>query len=339
MLKQLAKPPTLLIESMRYLSTSKRNDYKVAVCGASGGVGQPLSLLIKLNPLVTDLTLYDLTKTVGTAADLSHIDTLATVSPFEGPDNLVKVLHCADIVVIPAGLPRKPGMERDDLFTKNADVIKCIASVAAKVCPKALIAIITNPVNSCVPIAAEIMKAAGAYDPKRLFGVTTLDVVRSRAFIGQIMMRDPQKIRIPVIGGHSGITILPVISNCKPSFPGDEDDVDKLTKRIQNAGTEIVKAKAGGGSATLSMGYAGAHFVGALLRALDGDKSVVECTYVESKVTEAAFFSTPIKLGQDGVKENLGLPDLNSYEKQLLDCLLPELKKDIQKGIDFAKKK
>merc|ERR1711935_718010 len=101
------------------------------------------------------------------------------------------------------------------------------------------------------------------------------------------------KVSCPVIGGHSGITIIPVISQCTPavSFPGEERA--KLSVRIQNAGTEVVEAKAGAGSATLSMAYAAASFAHSLLKAKSG-KEVVECAYVASSVTEASYFATPI---------------------------------------------
>lgn len=336
MLKQVAKQ-AFANQSLRRFSTTKQNNYKVAICGASGGIGQPLSLLMKINPLVTKLAVYDIVHTPGVAADLSHIDTQSVVSAHIGQESLESALKGADVVVIPAGVPRKPGMTRDDLFNVNAGIIKLIASVAAKNCPKALIAIITNPVNTCVPIAAEIMKQAGTYDPNRLFGVSTLDVVRARAFIGHRLGVDPQQVQIPVIGGHSGVTILPIISQCQPKFTGNEQEIEALTKRIQEAGTEVVKAKAGAGSATLSMAYAGARFANSLLRGLNGEKNVIECSYVESNVTEAAFFSTPLELGKDGIKKNLGLPKLNSFEKKLLEAAIPELHSNIKKGVEFAK--
>ena len=76
-------------------------------------------------------------------------------------------------------------MTRDDLFNVNASVVKKLTESIAKNCPKALVAIITNPVNSTVAIAAETLKKAGVYDPKRLFGVTTLDVTRARTFVAE----------------------------------------------------------------------------------------------------------------------------------------------------------
>ncbi|KAI8046752.1 malate dehydrogenase, mitochondrial [Drosophila gunungcola] len=334
MLKQVTKQ--LALQGVRTFSVGQQNNYKVTVCGAAGGIGQPLSLLLKQNPLVTDLALYDIVHTPGVAADLSHIDTKSKTAGFMGADQLGDSLKGSDVVVIPAGVPRKPGMTRDDLFNVNAGIIKDISNSIAKNCPKALVAIITNPVNTCVPIAAEILKKAGVYDPKRLFGVSTLDVVRARAFIGHALGVDPQSVQIPVIGGHSGVTILPVLSQSQPLFKGNQDTIEKLTVRIQEAGTEVVKAKAGAGSATLSMAYAGARFAGSLLKGLNGEKNVVECSYVQSTVTEATFFSTPLVLGKSGIQENLGLPKLNDYEKKLLEAAIPELKKNIQKGIDFA---
>jgi malate/lactate dehydrogenase len=90
---------------------------KAVVIGAAGGIGQPLSLLLKLNPAVTELALYDVVNSPGVAVDLSHIPTPAKVAGYLPPDDgLEKALTGAHVVVIPAGVPRKPGMTRDDLF-------------------------------------------------------------------------------------------------------------------------------------------------------------------------------------------------------------------------------
>lgn len=98
----------------------------------------------------------------------------------------------------------------------------------------------------------------------------------------------------------------------------------------------MVKAKAGAGSATLSMAYAGARFANSLLRGLKGESNVIEPAYVISDVTEAAYFSTPLVLGKNGLEKNLGLGTLSDFEQELLKAALPELKKNIQAGIDFA---
>uniref|UniRef100_A0A1B6DH64 Malate dehydrogenase n=1 Tax=Clastoptera arizonana TaxID=38151 RepID=A0A1B6DH64_9HEMI len=325
----------VLHKYVKKLSTSSQTNIKVAVCGASGGIGQPLSLLLKQSPLVSELSLYDIAHSLGVAADLSHCDNNAKVTGYNGPEQLRDALQCAEIVIIPAGVPRKPGMTRDDLFNTNASIVCELIRAIAEVSPKALIAIISNPVNSTVPIAAAVLKKVGVYDPKRLFGVTTLDIVRANTFIAEAMGTDPTKISVPVVGGHSGVTIIPLISQAKPAVNLPQDKLESLTRRIQEAGTEVVKAKAGAGSATLSTAYAGARFVLSLCKGIKGESNIVECSYVESDLTEAKFFSTPILLGPNGVQKNIGLGKLSGYECKLLENALPDLKKNIQKGEDF----
>merc|ERR1712029_869360 len=333
MFSRFQQPLTIL---GRQLSTSATNNTAVAVMGASGGIGQPLSMLLKLNPAVTKLNLYDIVHTPGVAADLSHIETKAKVTGFVGAEQLEASLEGAEIVVIPAGVPRKPGMTRDDLFNTNASIVATLCQAAAKVCPEAMIAIISNPVNSTVPIASEIYKKAGVYNPSKIFGVTTLDVVRSNEFIGALKGIDPASVNCPVVGGHAGVTIMPLISQCSPAVEFDPETLTKLTERIQDAGTEVVKAKAGAGSATLSMAYAAARFTDSLIKAMNGQEGVVECAYIASNVTEAPYFATPVVLGPNGVEKNLGLGNLNEFEQALLAAAIPELKGSIAKGEKFA---
>jgi malate dehydrogenase len=171
-----------------------------------------------MSPLISDISLYDLHGTPGVTVDLSHIDTPAKLTAYVGLDQLPSALTDAQLIIIPAGaptlqaplhlhqgcmkavkccilapscslpkiraclagVPRKPGMTRDDLFNINAGIVKTLIESIAKYCPAAWILIISNPVNSTVPIAAEVLKSAGVYNPARVFGVTTLDVVRSR---------------------------------------------------------------------------------------------------------------------------------------------------------------
>jgi len=312
---------------------------KVAVLGASGGIGQPMSLLLKNSPTVSHLSLFDIVHTPGVAADLSHIETQSKVTGHMGPDQLKDALEGCDIVVIPAGVPRKPGMTRDDLFNTNASIVRDLSKACAQYCPKAVIGIISNPVNSTVPIASEVFKKAGVYDPKRIFGVSTLDVVRANKFVSELKNLNPADVDIPVIGGHSGVTIIPIISQATPKVSFPEDQLKPLTERIQEAGTEVVKAKAGAGSATLSMAFAGARWTFSMMRALQGEQNVVECSFVASDVVPGVdYFATPILMGKNGVEKNLGLPALSSFEKGLLEKAIPELQKNIQKGVDFVNK-
>uniref|UniRef100_UPI003AAA58B4 malate dehydrogenase, mitochondrial isoform X2 n=1 Tax=Centroberyx gerrardi TaxID=166262 RepID=UPI003AAA58B4 len=280
----------------RSLSTSSQNNAKVAVLGASGGIGQPLSLLLKNSPLVSQLSLFDIAHTPGVAADLSHIETRAHVTGYMGPDQLDAALQGCEVVVIPAGVPRKPGMTRDDLFNTNATIVATLADACARNCPEAMICIIANPLKGL----------------------------------------DPARVNVPVIGGHAGKTIIPLISQCTPKVEFPADQLAALTGRIQEAGTEVVKAKAGAGSATLSMAYAGARFTFSVLDAMNGKEGVVECAYVRSEETECKYFSTPLLLGKNGIEKNLGLGKLSAFEEKLVADAMGELKGSIKKGEDFV---
>ncbi|RUO29624.1 malate dehydrogenase [Aliidiomarina soli] len=308
---------------------------KVAVLGAAGGIGQALSLLLKTQlPAGSDLALFDIAPvTPGVAVDLSHIPTAVSIKGY-GEDGLATALQGADIVLIPAGVPRKPGMDRSDLFNMNAGIIKNLVEACADNCPEACIGIITNPVNTTVAIAAEVLKKKGVYDKNKLFGVTTLDVIRAETFVAELKGKNPADIHVPVIGGHSGTTILPLLSQVE-GIEFSQDEVEQLTHRIQNAGTEVVEAKAGGGSATLSMGQAAARFCLSLARAKQGE-AVTEYAYVEGDGSDAPFFAQAVKLGKDGVVEILPYGQLSDFEAKAKADMLDGLKGDIQTGIEFA---
>ncbi|WP_312455510.1 malate dehydrogenase [Pseudescherichia sp.] len=311
---------------------------KVAVLGAAGGIGQALALLLKTQlPSGSELSLYDIAPvTPGVAVDLSHIPTAVKIKGFAGED-ATPALEGADVVLISAGVARKPGMDRSDLFNVNAGIVKNLVNQVAKTCPQACIGIITNPVNTTVAIAAEVLKKAGVYDKNKLFGVTTLDIIRSNTFVAELKGKQPSEVEVPVIGGHSGVTILPLLSQI-PGVSFSEQEVADLTKRIQNAGTEVVEAKAGGGSATLSMGQAAARFGLSLVRAIQGEQGIVECAYVEGDGEHARFFSQPLLLGKNGVAERKSIGTLSAFEQQAMEGMLETLKKDIQLGEEFVNK-
>jgi len=321
----------------RAFSASARDLSKVTVLGAAGGIGQPLSLLLKLNNRVTELGLYDIRGGPGVAADISHINTKSTVKGYDPtPSGLAAALKGAEIVLIPAGVPRKPGMTRDDLFNTNASIVRDLAKAVAENAPDAKVLVISNPVNSTVPIVAEVFKSKGVYNPKRLFGVTSLDVVRASRFVSEIENTDPADEKITVVGGHSGVTIVPLFSQSKhPNLVGNE----QLLKRVQFGGDEVVQAKDGAGSATLSMAMAGARFAESLLKASQGVKGVVEPTFVDSPLYKdqgVDFFASNVELGPNGVEKVFEVGKLAPEEQALLDAALVDLKKNIAKGVAFV---
>ena len=310
---------------------------KVSVLGAAGGIGQALALLLKNNlPDYSTLSLYDIASvTPGVAKDLSHIPNKVNVEGFCGEDP-TDAIKDSNIILISAGVARKPGMDRSDLFNINAGIIKSLTEKIAVVNPRALIGIITNPVNTTVPIAAEVLKQKGVYDSKKLFGITTLDVIRAETFVSDLKGYNNKDVTVPVIGGHSGITILPLLSQVKDVTFTDKEIKD-LTFRIQNAGTEVVEAKAGGGSATLSMGYAAFRFTMSLIDALNGKKDIIDYAYVDTSNSEnISFFARPVSLSINGIDSYLPLGDLSPYESDMLNNMKETLHNDIEKGVSFV---
>ncbi|KAH6676191.1 lactate/malate dehydrogenase [Verticillium dahliae] len=227
-------------------------------------------------------------------------------------------------------------MTRDDLFNTNASIVRDLAKAAADSAPEANLLIIANPVNSTVPICAEVYKKAGVYNPKRLFGVTTLDVVRASRFVSEIKGTDPKDENITVVGGHSGVTIVPLFSQ---SNHPDLSSNDALINRVQFGGDEVVKAKDGAGSATLSMAMAGARMAESLLRASQGEKGIVEPTFVDSPLYKDQgidFFSSKVELGPNGVEKIHPVGSVDAVEERLLEACFGDLKKNIAKGVAFV---
>merc|ERR1711870_215286 len=276
----------------------------------------------------------------GVAADLSHLEKKADVKGFvmevgKNPiDYLEECLTGCDLVLIPAGMPRKPGMTRDDLFKVNADIAKGLVEACAKYCPNAILCMIVNPVNSVVPAMAELYKKKGL-DPKKIVGVTTLDCVRANKFVSEITGADPDDVEVPVIGGHAGVTIMPVFSQDKYASKIPAADIPALDKHVQDAGTDVVNAKNGKGSATLSMAYAGARLGKSVLAGLLGRKRT-ECAYVASTITDLPYFAQKVTFGEGGVVKVLPLGELNEYETTRLEEVKKQLKGEIETGLKYA---
>jgi malate dehydrogenase len=302
-------------------------------------------MLMAMNENVKELCVYDLdiamVPAAGVATDLSHLEKRVKVSSYtltkedKPVDKLEECLTGCDLVLVPAGLPRKPGMTRADLLGINAGIAKGIVEAIGKFCPNAMVGLIVNPVNSIVPAMCELYKKKGL-DPKKLIGITTLDIVRANKFVHEITGDNIDAINIPVVCGHAGATILPLFSQDAAGANIPADKLVDLDKRVQDAGTEVVNAKGGKGSATLSMAYAGARFGAAVLQGLAG-KEATECAYVASDVVEGmSYFSSKVTFGASGVMKVHELGPLNEHETKRLEEAKAQLKEEIQAGLDYA---
>merc|ERR1719343_1922590 len=281
------------------------------------------------NPHVSELVVFDLTLAIvpaeGVATDLSPIDKL---------EECVTGCH---LVLVPAGLPRKPGMTRADLFGINAGIAKNIVEACAKYCPNAILGLIVNPVNSVVPAMCELYKKKGL-DPRKICGVTSLDIVRANKFVHELTGVPVESIDVPVVGGHAGTTILPLFSQVPAAKSIPADKIPALDKHVQDAGTDVVNAKGGKGSATLSMAYAGAKFGNAVLCGLAGIETT-ECAYVmrhPDERSELPYFASKGTFGRNGVKTAHSIGSMNAYEKGRLQECMGQLKEEIEAGVAYA---
>lgn len=170
---------------------------------------------------------------------------------------------------------------------------------------------------------------------RKLVGVTTLDVVRSRAFLAEKCGLDVSKVNIPVVGGHAGETIMPILSQTSPEISLSPEDAEVMDKRIQNAGTEVVNAKNGAGSATLSMAFAAAEFCKVVVAGLNGG-SAKGCCYVGNREGEVAYLACECEFGTNGVETVLPICGLSNYEEDRFTAVKKKLAGDIQAGIDFV---
>ena len=162
--------------------------------------------------------------------------------------------------------------------------------------------------------------------------------MRASRFISELKGTDPADENITVVGGHSGLTIVPLLSQSGFNLEGQK--LDDYVHRVQFGGDEVVQAKAGAGSATLSMAMAGARFAESLLKAAQGEKGVVEPSFVDSPLYKSKgceFFSSNVELGPSGVEKIHPIGQVTPYEQKLLDNCVEDLAKNIDKGVKWVK--
>ncbi|CAJ1330909.1 unnamed protein product [Effrenium voratum] len=324
---------------------AKKDGFKVCICGGATSIGQQLALLMATNSMVKELSVYDLEGSMvpaeGVAADLSHLEFPCKVKAYSLPaqarparDLPAACLEGCSLVLVTAGVPRKPSQSKKDLMQVNGGIAKLVVEACARRCPEAIVGLIVNPVNSVVPAMARLYEKKGL-DPKKILGVTTLDVVRANKFVYEATGVPVDSINVPVIGGHAGKSVLPLFSQEKACASLSLELRKSLDARVQDAGAEIVRAKSGKGSATLSLGYAGYLLGSAVLNGLSGNRAT-ECAYVKSEVTELPFFASPVTFGPRGVERVHRLPGLDAYEKERLKEAKAILQEEIKIGLDYA---
>ncbi|KPA81992.1 putative mitochondrial malate dehydrogenase [Leptomonas pyrrhocoris] len=326
---------------------------KVVLFGCNNAVGQPLSLLLKMNPHVEELvccsTAVDgAVPAAGVAADLSHMDTLSKVRYARDEAEWPALLRDAQVVLVCSGSSFDPLREdRDIALRGSAPAVRRVMRAVATSDTKAQLAIVSSPVNALTPFCAELLKRSGTFDPRRLFGVTTLDVIRTRKLVAEALHMNPYDVNVPVVGGRGGVTACPLIAKTGLRLPPEE--IIRITSEVQSYGVPV-EAAVGADThdaistevappVALGLAFAACDFAVSLLKALRGDVGIVECALVESTMrTEVPFFSSRVELGRDGVERIFPMGPLTSFENELIETAVPELVKDVKAGTEAASK-
>lgn len=291
---------------------------KVTVVGA-GNVGATCADVLAYREIAEEIVLIDIKEGVaeGKALDIWQ---KAPINVYDsrtvGSTNDYSKTAGSDVVVITSGLPRKPGMTRDDLIETNAGIVKMVTENVVKHSPNAIIIVVSNPLD-VMTYQAHI--TSGLPKTKVIGMAGILDTARYRAFLAEALDISPKEIQAILMGGH-GDTMVPLpryttVAGIPVSELIDKDKLDAIIERTKFGGGELVKLM--GTSAWYAPGAAAAQMVEAIVKnqkrvfpvciKLDGEYGIDDC-----------YLGVPVILGKNGVEKVIEL-DLNDAEKELLE--------------------
>ncbi len=298
---------------------------KVTVVGAGGNVGSTVSMAVAQRDFAKEVVMVDIVQekdgdkiypSKGRALDqwesspIHQFDTKLTGTvDYEDTAG-------SDVCVITAGVPRKPGMSRDDLLEINANIVQDVTEKLVKHSPNTIIIVVSNPLDVMAQVALE----TSGFDSSRVMGMAgILDTARYRSFLAEEIGVSPKDIQALLLGGH-GDTMVPL-----PRFTTvcgmpitqfiDEDKLEEIVERTKGGGGELVNLM--GTSAWYAPGAAAAQMVEAIM--LDQNRVFPCAAHLNGEYGQKdLFLGVPVKLGEGGIKEIIEV-DLNDEEQQLLD--------------------
>ncbi len=297
---------------------------KVSIIGGAGRVGSTLALYLAERKLA-DVVLVDIAeeKAKGVALDILQAlpvygnETKITAGSYEDTKN-------SDVVVITAGLPRNPGMTREELLEKNSSIMKSVVTEFIKYSPNTILLIVSNPLDAMVYVASEVSK----FPKNRIIGMAgILDTSRFKAFIAEELNVAPKEIETVVLGSH-GNEMVPLLShtfvNKKPLKDLlSEEKINAIIERTRNAGAEIV-----GLQKDTSAYIAPAASIAQMIDSILNDKKMIlPCSaYINGEYgAERIFIGVPAVLGKDGVEKIIELK-LEKEEKEEFEKSVESIK-------------
>ena len=291
---------------------------KVTVVGA-GNVGATCANVLAHNEVANEIVLLDIKEgfAEGKALDIWETSPINLYdSRTVGSTNDYSKTADSEVVVITSGLPRKPGMSRDDLIATNAGIVKQVTENIVKYSPDAKIVIVSNPLDVmtyCAYLTAKV-------DRSKVFGMAgVLDTARYRSFLAMELNVSPKDIQAVLMGGH-GDTMVPLpryttVGGIPVTELIDDEKLNAIIERTKFGGGEIVKLL--GTSAWYAPGAAAAQMVEAIVR--DQKRVFPVCTWLQGEYgMNDIFLGVPVILGKNGIERIIEL-DLNADEKALLE--------------------
>ncbi|MEC8402033.1 MAG: malate dehydrogenase [Bacteroidota bacterium] len=290
---------------------------KVTVVGA-GNVGATCANVLATREVANEVVLLDIKEGFAEGKALDIWET-APINLYDtrtvGSTNDYSKTAGSDVVVITSGLPRKPGMSRDDLIATNAGIVKTVTENVMKHSPEAILVIVSNPLDVmtyCAYLTAKL-------DSKRVFGMAgILDTARYRAFLAEELNVSPKDIQAVLMGGH-GDTMVPLpryttVGGIPVTELIDEAKLNAIVERTKKGGGEIVNLL--GTSAWYAPGAAAAQMVEAIVR--DQRRVFPCCAWLTGEYgVNDLYLGVPVILGKNGIERIIEL-DLNDDEKALL---------------------
>lgn len=291
---------------------------KITVVGA-GNVGATCANVCAHKELANEVILLDIKEGVAEGKALDMWQT-APINLYDsrtiGVTNDYARTADSDVVVITSGLPRKPGMSRDDLIATNAGIVKSVTESIMQYSPNAKIIIVSNPLD----VMCYTAFLAAKKDSKDVFGMAgILDTARYRAFLAEALNVSPKDIQAVLMGGH-GDTMVPLpryttVGGIPVTELIEEDKLNAIVERTKKGGGELVNLM--GTSAWYAPGAAAAQMVEAIVR--DQKRIFPVCTWLQGEYgMKDIYLGVPVKLGKDGIEEIIEL-QLNDDEKALLE--------------------
>lgn len=319
-----------------YTTRIQTRNVQMSVIGAATDIGSKLSLLLKRNNKVSKLNIYDYdSKIHGLAIELNQIPGGPVVASYDGEKDLPAAIVQSNLILMVSRTARANGVTRNTMLQVNAPSVQKLCKAISENNPDAFLAISTNPINSILPFASAMLYRYNCYNPFRIFGITHIDTARARSYAGKTLQANPRHLRIPVIGGHSEQTVIPLFSNLTPDFYTlDVGQADLLTRLVKKAGSDVLSLNVGK-SAVAAMAWSVNEFAEGLVDALYGNESEVHC-FTANPHFGTRFFAGPTTIGPHGILRTCSNFQLSNLECGLLSDSVSIINNDVALGEDLC---